>query len=194
MGYALREILDSETINRAHILYELFFSRSLNPDVCSRCNVEACIRHNIQCEKCPFILTSKTGKFTNIALSDSQGNGFHKLGIEKPNHFGKTQLFFFLNYPQMNFSIESLPYLNDTLLETTESTSREWHLHHINDVHFDDMKSNVVPVLHPEHSYLGTFNTKINNKTITKEEKETMNKFIDKCWVRFHNILKDLGK
>jgi len=125
--------------------------KSLLKPECEMCDIHEKIKNKERCKGCIFILNSaqKKGKPSRIGCSSI----LTKYGILHPNNLGKLHLFFFLHHPELNFQFPDIPEV-DIFGNTINDKLLQWHIHHINGVHYDDSKDNQLLALNTEHGYL----------------------------------------
>jgi hypothetical protein len=134
----------------------------LNPEIdkgkyCICCNLHYMRSSGQRCKNCPFIFNSSHG---NDATKISPGSKFKLFGVPNATNFGKYHLFYFLYYPELNFTLPSIPPFDLFGNPTTDKT--KWAIHHINGQNWDDTIWNLLLVLNTEHPYF---------ESLTKQEK-----------------------
>ena len=143
-------------INREEVV------KLLNPEkekgkYCVCCNLHYMRSSKQRCKDCPFIFNSSHG---NDATKISPGSKFSKLGIPGAEKYGKYHLFYFLYYPELNFTLPPIP--EKDLFDNLTTNTTQWIVHHINGFNWDDTIWNLMLVLNTEHNYF---------EQITRQEK-----------------------
>lgn len=137
---------------------------------CMVCNFYHAYDTGTLCDPCFMKLTSKqdppNGR-SRVGITASVESWFN---VPKPDNVGKSQIFFFTYYPELNFKYPHVPdidvegnvkeesiVLDEIYRELNKDDKLKnlyWILHHINGDHFDDRIENHGLILSTEHGVL----------------------------------------
>jgi len=132
---------------------------------CRACDVDSKKKTGQKCPDCPFahnsiIVSTNKERRTRICVKSE----FKTFGLTDFQELGKHKLFFFLDHPEMNFTMPDLP--DEDFLGNKRGSYDEngrlirgsgkhfvWHFHHENGLFYDDNSNNLVLCLNTEHKW-----------------------------------------
>jgi len=107
---------------------------------CIRCNVRYKYQNNKRCINCPFVISNDV----------TTGIKFKIIGV--PHGLKKPYVYYFLNYPELNWKLPELP-VEDLHSNFKKEYKRwNWELHHEDGDHFNDNYWNLMLLINTEHS------------------------------------------
>lgn len=124
--------IDPSRINLPGIL-------SLIKDECVDCNLKVRMIKKIRCKDCPFVSSTTDRKTRKNYFPNGIACGakFRQFGIDPDGRLGKSYLFYFIYYPEFNWSV-----------------SDDFELHHKNSEHWNDHKYNLEGATSSSHKRL----------------------------------------
>lgn len=132
---------------------------------CIICNLNKMRDDENRCNDCNFVLNSSTKRKGGIVESRvGCGAKFKEFGLIRPNDVGKYQLLFFLYYPEYNFKLPEMP--KQDMFGNIKTENWYWHIHHLNEIYYDDRKDNLCLCLNTEHPFIsksGIINWRFKN-------------------------------
>lgn len=142
-------LVDKQNLNETEI-------KNLVPGKCTLCSVPTMNKTNSKCEDCPFTISSDRGRVGCSAI-------FKQFGIIEPSQYGKHHLFFFIFYhPEFDYKWPAIPEY-DIFGQTQNDKQLRWEIHHINTIHSDDRKQNLLLCLNTEHGWVQNLSKKIKD-------------------------------
>ena len=126
---------------------------------CVCCNVKFRKINNCRCEPCHFSPASSQRKSDiNFFSTGFKPKAiFKKYGI--PDKWGKSQLFYFMFYPELNNEYPNPRYIFDIFGNRINQDDINWVLHHDNNNNWDDHIYNLILCLRNEHTYFEQIDT-----------------------------------
>lgn len=142
-------------------------------DECIICNVTEKHLKNQKCLDCPFCFNSTMNtKNKEARIRVYPGKKFKKFNLKNLKDMGKHTLYYFLEHPELNFTVPNTP--TKDLLGQSQGEYDErgriiketgkhfvYHIHHENGLFYDDNPWNHILCLNTEHMKLE--NTLKNN-------------------------------
>jgi len=157
---------------------------------CINCNIYDKKEKNERCTSCFFKIGSDGAETSKILY-----NTLYKIPIGIP----KPKLFYFLYYPELNFSFPTLPNVDLFGNEKYNRKKWNWVIHHEDGNHYNDNIWNLILLLNIEHHIIHSkernpmdnVNKSIFKQTIRNKYKQRYNqqKYLDKNKNKYYDML-----